>query len=132
MGEISVSLFSGLKPAELRRGQPRRDFIEALLHTNFEHLHHAAHRPVALRNGLFPSGVAKLLRDPLAVEHASVEGIDALIAKLRMVVAGFDHHDAAWNVRESAYARSATAFSGIETMTLRLLWRRRERKPASR
>src|SRR4030095_12474195 len=42
----------------------------------------------------------ELLRDPLAVEHASLNRIDAAIAKLRIVVAGIDHDDAVRHVRE--------------------------------
>src|SRR6266571_7538076 len=43
---------------------------------------------------------SELLRDPLAVEHASLNRIDAAIAKLRIVVAGVDHDDAARHVRK--------------------------------
>src|SRR6266705_978828 len=42
----------------------------------------------------------ELLRDPLAVEHASLNRIDAAIAKLRIVVAGIDHDDAVRHVRK--------------------------------
>src|SRR5438093_6464672 len=45
-------------------------------------------------------GTPDLLRDPLAVEHASVDCIDAAIAKLRMVVADIDHDDAVRHVRK--------------------------------
>jgi hypothetical protein len=45
-------------------------------------------------------GPPDLLRDPLAVEHAAVDRIDAAIAQLRMVVADIDHDDAVRHVRE--------------------------------
>jgi hypothetical protein len=45
-------------------------------------------------------GTPDLLRDPLAVKHAPVDRIDAAIAKLRVVVAGIDHDDAARHVRK--------------------------------
>src|SRR5437762_1767127 len=45
-------------------------------------------------------GTPDLLRDPLAVQHAPVDRIDAAIAKLRVVVAGIDHDDAARHVRK--------------------------------
>ena len=40
-------------------------------------------------------GTPDLLRDPLAIEHAAVDRIDAAIAKLGMVVADIDDDDAA-------------------------------------
>src|SRR5258706_6891843 len=43
-------------------------------------------------------GTPDLLRDPLAVKHASVDRIDAAIAKLWMVVADIDHDDAVRSV----------------------------------
>jgi hypothetical protein len=46
-------------------------------------------------------GTPDLLRDPLAVEHASIDRIDAAIAKLGMVVADIDYDDCS--------ARSQTA-----------------------
>jgi hypothetical protein len=45
-------------------------------------------------------GTPDLLRYPLAVEHATVDRIDASIAKLRMVVADIDDDDAARHVRK--------------------------------
>jgi hypothetical protein len=45
-------------------------------------------------------GTPDLLPDPVAVKHASVDRLDAAIAKLRMVVACIDHDDGARNVRE--------------------------------
>jgi hypothetical protein len=39
-------------------------------------------------------GAPDLLCDPLAIEHAAIDGIDAAIAKLGMVVADIDHDDA--------------------------------------
>ena len=41
-----------------------------------------------------------LFSDPLTVEHASVDRVDAAIAKLRMVVADIDHDDVARHVRK--------------------------------
>ena len=45
-------------------------------------------------------GTPDLLRDPLAIEHASVNRIDAAIAKLGMVIADIDYDDAARCVRK--------------------------------
>src|SRR4029453_15371287 len=45
-------------------------------------------------------GTPDLLRNPLVVKHAPVDRIDAAIAKLRMVVAGVDHDDAARHLRK--------------------------------
>ena len=45
-------------------------------------------------------GTPDLLRDPLAVQQAPVDRVDAAIAKLRMVVADIDHDDAVRNVRK--------------------------------
>jgi predicted dithiol-disulfide oxidoreductase (DUF899 family) len=45
-------------------------------------------------------GTPDLLRDPLAIEHAPVDRIDAAIAKLGMVVADIDDDDAARHVRK--------------------------------
>jgi hypothetical protein len=70
------------------RHPPRRSSRNALLEKALgqdvvERLDHGTHEPV---------------RDPLAVEHASVDRIDAAIAQLRVVVAGIDHDDAARHV----------------------------------
>src|SRR5262245_61128493 len=45
-------------------------------------------------------GMPDLPRDPLAVEHAPVDRINATITKLGMVVADIDHGDAARHVRK--------------------------------
>jgi hypothetical protein len=45
-------------------------------------------------------GAPDLLRDPLAIEHAAFDRIDAAIAKLGMVVANIDDDDAARYVRK--------------------------------
>src|SRR6185436_4870973 len=50
----------------------------------------------------FDHGTPQVLRDPLAVEHASLDRIDAAIAKLRIVVAGINHDDAARHVRKQS------------------------------
>jgi hypothetical protein len=42
----------------------------------------------------------ELLRDPLAVEHASLDRIDAAVAKLRIIVAGINHDDTVRHVRK--------------------------------
>ena len=47
-------------------------------------------------------GTPDLLRDPLAIEHAPVDRIDAAVANLGMVVGDIDDDDAARHVRKQS------------------------------
>jgi hypothetical protein len=61
---------------------------------------------------------ARSLRDPLAVEHAPIDRVDAAIAKLGVVVAESITTTPLGTFANSPRGRLATAFVGIARMTI--------------
>jgi hypothetical protein len=91
-----VQWMSGDRESDPPHGSRRRSFLEKTVRENVvEGLKHR---------------VSELLRDPLALEQAAVDCIDAAVAKLRVVVAGIDHDDAAVCFRKKPAWESGDGF----------------------